>query len=105
MRRVWIPALLLASMAAPAAQTQGTAGGNDYQVLSKIRDEGLNRSQAIDHVSWLADVYGPRLQGSPAIRQAAAWVEKRLGAWGLTNIHQETWPFGKGWALERFSAN
>ena len=42
----------------------------------KIRDEGLNRSQALDHVSWLADVYGPRLQGSPAMRQAAEWVDE-----------------------------
>jgi len=47
-----------------------TGGRLDYAMLSKIRDEGLNRSQALDHVSWLADVYGPRLQGSPAMRQA-----------------------------------
>jgi carboxypeptidase Q len=77
----------------------------DYAMFSKIRDEGLNRSQALDHVSWLADVYGPRLQGSPAMRQAADWVAKTIGAWGLVNIHQEKWPFGKGWSLVRFSAN
>jgi carboxypeptidase Q len=77
----------------------------DYAMFSKIRDEGLNHSQALDHVSWLADVYGPRLQGSPAMRQAADWVAKTVGAWGLANVHQETWPFGKGWSLVRFSAN
>jgi carboxypeptidase Q len=77
----------------------------DYAMFSKIRDEGLNRSQALDHVSWLADVYGPRLQGSPAMKQAADWVAKTVGAWGLANIHQEKWPFGKGWSLVRFSAN
>src|SRR4051794_21604127 len=36
----------------------------DYAMFSRIRDEGFARSQALDHVSWLADVYGPRLQGS-----------------------------------------
>jgi hypothetical protein len=75
----------------------------DYAMFSRIRDEGLNRSQALDHVSWLADVYGPRLQGSPAMRQAADWVAKTVGAWGLANVHQEKWPFGKGWSLVRFS--
>jgi hypothetical protein len=91
-------------VAAVVVHTQ-QAGGLDYAMLGKIRDEGLNRSQALDHVSWLADVYGPRLQGSPAMRQAAEWVEKKLTGWGLANVHEETWPFGKGWALQRFSAN
>jgi carboxypeptidase Q len=77
----------------------------DYAMYSKIRDEGLNHSQALDHVSWLADVYGPRLQGSPAMRQAADWIGKKLTGWGLVNVHQEKWPFGKGWGLTRFSAN
>src|SRR5262245_8206074 len=41
----------------------------DYVTIGKIRDEGMNRSQVMDHVSWLADVYGPRTTGSPAIQQ------------------------------------
>jgi hypothetical protein len=32
------------------------AGKPDYAMYSRIRDEGLNHSQALDHVSWLADV-------------------------------------------------
>src|SRR5947209_20429901 len=95
---------LVCVMAAAAVHTQ-EAGRLDYTMLGRIRDEGLNRSQALDHVSWLADVYGPRLQGSPAMRQAADWVEKKLGGWGFANVHQEKWPFGKGSALMRFSAN
>jgi carboxypeptidase Q len=43
----------------------------DYAAIGKIRDEGLNRSQVMDHISWLSDVYGPRLTGSPAIQQAS----------------------------------
>jgi carboxypeptidase Q len=91
-------------VAVGTVSTQDT-GKVDYGMYSKIRDEGLNRSQAMDHVSWLSDVYGPRLQGSPAMRQAAEWVAKTLTGWGLANVHQEAFPFGKGWGLVRFSAH
>jgi hypothetical protein len=77
----------------------------DYAMIGKIRDESLSRSQAMDHVSWLSDVYGPRLTGSPAIKQASEWARKKFAEWGLANIHEEEFPFGKGWSLVRFSAN
>ena len=77
----------------------------DYAMIGKIREEGLNRSQVMDHISWLSDVYGPRLTGSPAIKQAGDWAMKKFNEWGLANAHQESWPFGKGWSLTRFSAH
>lgn len=77
----------------------------DYLTLVKIQEEALNRSQVMDHEWWLADVYGPRLTGSPAIKQAGDWAAKRLTEWGLANVHQEKWKFGKGWSLQRFSAH
>ncbi len=77
----------------------------DYAMLGRIRDEGLNRSQVMDHISWLSDVYGPRLTGSPGIQQASEWTMKRFREWGLVNAHQERWAFGKGWSLVRFTAH
>jgi hypothetical protein len=77
----------------------------DYAMLAKIREEGLNRSQVMDHISWLSDVYGPRLTGSPAIKQASQWAQKKFKEWGLANIHEEEFAFGKGWSLTRFSAH
>lgn len=77
----------------------------DYALLARIQDEGLNRSQVMDHVGWLADVYGPRLTGSPGFKQAADWAVKRFGEWGLVNPQLEKWKFGKGWSLTRFSAH
>jgi hypothetical protein len=76
----------------------------DYVTIGKIRDEGMNRSQVMDHISWLADVYGPRTTGSPAIQQASEWAMKTFTSWGLANVHQERWKFGKGWTLQRFHA-
>src|SRR5262245_2822588 len=65
----------------------------DYAMLGKIREEGLNRSQVMDHISWLSDVYGPRLTGSPAIKQASEWTRKKFAEWGLANIHEEPFAF------------
>ena len=59
----------------------------------------------MDHAGWLTDVYGPRLTGSPALSESADWAADRLSSWGLTNIHRDTFPFGQGWSLIRFSAH
>ncbi len=95
-----ISLLLIAALAFPAA-----AQNIDLAVIGKIREEGLQRSQVMEHISWLSDVYGPRLTGSPAIKQASAWAQGRFKQWGLANIHEEEFPFGKGWRLVRFDAH
>ena len=95
--------MLLAASAATFAVAQSEK--LDYAMLGRIRDEGLNRSQVMDHMSWLSDVYGPRLTGSPGIQQASEWAMKTFREWGLANVHQERWSFGKGWSLVRFTAH
>src|SRR6185295_3175139 len=100
MKRALLVFLLVAAALPIFAQTEKL----DYATLGRIRDEGLTRSQVMDHVSWLSDVYGPRLTGSPAIQQASEWAMKKFGEWGLANAHQERWAFGKGWSLVRFNA-
>lgn len=73
--------------------------------IERIRDEGLNRSQVMATLSYLTDVIGPRLTGSPQLRRANEWTRDRLTAWGLTNAQVEPWgTFGRGWSLQRFSA-
>jgi hypothetical protein len=94
-------ALLIAPIAGLAAQSEPV----DLATLARIRQEGLQRSQVMDHISWLADVYGPRLTGSPAMEQAASWAMQKMREWGLANVHQERFAFGKGWSLVRFSAH
>ena len=98
--------ILAAVLAAGAAALVGAQSEKlDYAMLGRIRDEGLSRSQVMDHISWLSDVYGPRLTGSPGIQQASEWAMKKFTEWGLANSHQETLAFGKGWSLVRFSAH
>ena len=99
-RIVAVTALALAAVAGLTAQ-----GTLDYPVLARIQDEGLSRSQVMDHVGWLSDVSGPRLTGSPGFKQAADWAVKRLTDWGLANAKTEKWKFGKGWSLSHFQAH
>jgi carboxypeptidase Q len=77
----------------------------DLAAMQKIRDEGFNHSQVMDIASWLTDVYGPRLTGSPNIKKAGDWTVAQMKSWGIANPRLEPWgPFGRGWESERFSA-
>ena len=102
--RAGLAVALVASPLAPAPAYAQARENIDPAMLAKIRDEGMQRSQAMEHVIWLSDVYGPRLSGSPTTQQAADWTMAQLRKWGLANVHLEHFPFGKGWSLEHFSA-
>jgi hypothetical protein len=76
----------------------------DLDVVHKIRQEALQNSQVMEHLFYLTDVSGSRLTNSPGFFNAADWVVKRLGEWGISG-HEEKWgPFGRGWTYTRFSA-
>ena len=94
--------LTIALITTPLAQSSDRL---DYAAIAQIREEGLQRSQVMDHISWLADVYGPRLTGGPGIMQASDWALKKFQEWGLANPHREHFEFGRGWSLVRFHAH
>ena len=78
----------------------------DREVIARIRDEANRRSQIMRSVHFLADVYGPRITGSPTLKAAGEWAIKTMESWGLTNPHLEPWNFGRdGWINERLSAH
>ena len=73
--------------------------------IERIKEEGLKHSQVMATLSYLTDVIGPRLTGSPNMKRANEWTRDKLAAWGANNAHLEAWgPFGRGWSLKRFSA-
>ncbi|HZS45203.1 MAG TPA: M20/M25/M40 family metallo-hydrolase [Blastocatellia bacterium] len=75
-------------------------------VIDKLKDAELNHSQVMDILSYLTDVYGPRLTGSPNALAAGNWAKEKLAEWGGQNVHMEKWgPFGRGWALQKFEAS
>src|SRR6266481_1963084 len=79
----------------------------DLYAIHQIKEEGFNNSNSkvMEIMSYLTDVYGPRLTNSPDIKEAAAWTTSKMKEWQLANVHLEPWgPFGRGWSNERFSA-
>jgi carboxypeptidase Q len=79
--------------------------GVDPDAISRIRAEASDRSQVMDVLSYLTDVYGPRLTGSPNLKNAATYAVRKMMDWGIANARLEPWgPFGKGWSNERFAA-
>ncbi len=78
----------------------------DEAMLWKIRQEATNRSQILQTVHVLTDVYGPRLTGSPNLKAAGEWAVQQMTSWGLKNGRLEPWDFGRaGWANERVTAH
>jgi carboxypeptidase Q len=78
----------------------------DSSAIAQIIEEGTARSHVMDLLSYVSDVYGPRLTGSPAYKRAAEWARNRLDSMGLSNAHLESWgPFGRGWELKHYDAN
>ena len=77
----------------------------DLSAIHQIKDEGFNDSKVMEIMSYLTDVYGPRLTNSPNIKEAAAWTTAKMKEWQCANVRLEPWgPFGRGWSNERFSA-
>ncbi len=85
----------------------------DYDALNKIRTQGLlpANSQVMEISSWLTDVHGPRLSGSPNILKAGEWAVAKMKEWGLDNVALEPWPadpananngFPRGWSNDKF---
>lgn len=75
----------------------------DLNVVTRIRQEGLHRSQVMDTLWHLTDVIGSRLTGSPGMDEANAWTRDKLSDWGLSNARLEPFHFGKGWSFDRVS--
>ncbi len=76
---------------------------NSLEVVGKIKAEAFDRSQVMDTLENLSDLYGPRLTASPEFQQAADWAMGRLKEYGISNVHGEPWgPFGLSWSLESY---
>ncbi len=62
-------------------------------VYTQIRAEETNDSKIMWIIHEVADVYGPRLTGTPNLKAADDWAVKTMASWGLANAHLEPWAF------------
>src|SRR4051794_3137355 len=104
-RRFALSALVAFLIGLPLSAQWPTTEKLDLDAIYRIKDEGLQRSKVMEIESYLTDVYGPRLTGSPNMKEAGDWAVKTMRDWGLANVHSEAWPFGRGWQSQRFTAN
>ena len=75
------------------------------ETIDKIKEEGSKNSQVMQTLSYLTDVIGARLTGSPQLKRANEWTRDTMAKWGMQNAHLEAWgPFGRGWTLKSFDA-
>jgi dipeptidyl aminopeptidase/acylaminoacyl peptidase len=93
----WLcPATLLLALATASAEPtlrEAEALALDRKVLAEIK----GGSQILANLTHLCDEIGPRLTGSTNLKKAGQWAVDRMKAYGLTDVHQETWSLSEGW--------
>jgi len=75
----------------------------DREMIGKLQEESRAHSQVLETYRTLTDDIGPRLTGSPGFKRAVDWTRDRLAKWGMANVTVESWPFGRGWTLEKLT--
>ena len=100
-----LPRRLLVAAVVALSQPAFAQEKVDVAAIEQIKAEEMNRSQVMNIMSWLSDVYGPRLTWSPNASRARDWTMGEMRKWGLSNVHEEKWetPAGLGWENQRFS--
>src|SRR5882762_9064762 len=94
---VFAAVLVLTVVRAGSARTAGDEASafaaEDAQILSEIRDH----SHVMENLEYLSDEIGPRLTGSPQLKQANDWTAAKFREYGLTNVHLEPWTIAHSW--------
>ena len=75
----------------------------DRAMIAKLRTESDARSRVLESYRTLTDVIGPRLTGTPGFKRSVDWTRERLAEWGMSNVTVESFPFGRGWTLEKLT--
>lgn len=72
--------------------------------LAKINTEGFQRSEVMQIITDLTDLYGPRLTGTHEYYRAAEWAKKSLEGWGLDKVTLEAYCDDcMGWEVKSFN--
>jgi hypothetical protein len=69
----------------------------DEALVARMIEEGTKRSHVQQDLSYLVDVIGPRLSGSPEMRRANEWTQQKFKEYGMDRAELERWEFGVGW--------
>lgn len=90
MSRIRVYALVMGMLMALPTAAQAPSLTDVY---TQIRMEETNNSKIMWIIHEIADVYGPRLTGTPNLKAADDWAVRTMTSWGLSNVHLEPWTF------------
>src|SRR5450432_2988153 len=94
MARVWNAQAAADTRTVTAAVDDANAvAATDAQILAEIREH----SEVMDNLEYLSDRIGPRLTGSPLLKQANDWTAEMFKKYGLTNVHLEGYTIPHAW--------
>ena len=82
-----------AGFARPSPDDKIALAAADAQILSEVRDH----SEVMANLEYLSDSIGPRVTGSPQLKQANDWTKEKFAQYGLTNVHLEPWTIARAW--------
>ena len=76
-----------------ASEETNPVAAADAQILSEIHDH----SELMDNLEYLSDRIGPRLTGSPLLKQANDWTADMFRNYGLSKVHLESYTIPHAW--------
>ena len=98
-----LPPEVLAQVGVPQ-ETMGEGTTVDWDIVARIREEGLQRSQIANTLSYMTDVLGARLTNSIAMDNAQRWALEEMKRIGLTRTSREPFmEYGVSWDNEYVS--
>jgi hypothetical protein len=66
----------------------------DTKILDQVK---ADEAELKANLQYLADRIGPRLTGSPQLKQASEWARDLFQKYGLANVHLEPWTIANSW--------
>ena len=86
--------------------SQDRADRADTKMVNRIWEEGTSRSRVMEILSYLTDVIGPRIPGSPAMKKAYDWAVNKFKEFGMESVAIEPCgEFGLGWSNDYISVH
>jgi len=83
--------------AAPSRHAQVATNGTRDSVVTRMIEEGTQRSHVDADLEYMLDVIGPRLTGSAGMKRANDWTQQKFREYGADKAELEAWKFGVGW--------
>jgi Zn-dependent M28 family amino/carboxypeptidase len=77
-----------------AAQLPDPVSDADKKILEQVKADQPQLKADLTH---LTENIGPRLTGSPQLKQASEWAAEQFKSLGLANVRQEPWKIAASW--------